>query len=190
MAKNYALKKAETKSRQVLTLFEESDIEDYEDWSLVSEREHGIERSRAEQEAAEAEELEDLDVLCLETACADVLHTFWCEIKTRARDFGVAEMALRAMAESTFLSELDETLPFIEEERKPLTRAKYLKVLTDAERRQAERAENATHPYRVPKKKWDELKRKARGRERSSADLIESPNPTERPSGVPYPQRS
>ena len=36
MAKNLSLQKAETKSRQVLTLFDESDIEDHEDCSLGS----------------------------------------------------------------------------------------------------------------------------------------------------------
>ena len=165
MAQNL-LKKAETKSLQVLLLFDESDIEDHEDCSLGSTALDTVLFLGDEQEEAKGKQPEDLDLLCLETACADVLHTFWCEIKTRAEDFGVPEMALRAMAESTFLSELDEALGFIEEERKPLTRAKYLRVLMRAELRQAERAENATHPYRVPKEKWDELKRKARGGER------------------------
>jgi len=174
MANNCALKKTKTKSRQDLTLFEESDIE--EDCSLVSKEEHGIERSRAEQEAAEPkeEEYEDLDILCLEAACRDVLHTFWCVIKMRASDFGVPERALRAMVETAFLKELDEALFFMDEENKPLTRAKFLRVLMDAERRQAESEENVTHPYRVPQEKWDELKRKARGGLRASTDLIES----------------
>jgi hypothetical protein len=175
MAKNFALKKAETNSRQVLTLFEESEIEGREDCNLVFEEEHSIERSRAEQEARDAKELDDLDVLCLETACADVLHTFWCEIKTRARDFGVAEMALRAIVESTFLSELDNALCFVEEERRPITRAKFMNILQNAALRQADREKNARSPYRVPKEKWDQLKRKASGRARGPADLIESP---------------
>src|SRR5277367_4868224 len=173
MAQNL-LKKAETKSLQVLLLFDESDIEDHEDCSLGSTALDTVLFLGDEQEEAKGKQPEDLDLLCLEAACADVLHTFWCEIKMRARDFGVPERALRAMVESTFLSELDNALCFVDEEVQPLSRAKFLKVLMDAERRQAERAENATHPYRVPMEKWDELKRKARGGVGGSADLIES----------------
>jgi hypothetical protein len=126
----------------------------------------GIERRSAPVQYHE----EDLDVLCLESACAGVLLSLWCEITIYARDYAVPECVLRAMVECAFLSELDRGLPFaqFEEDALALTRAKYVKVLRAAEQKEKVRLANAKYPYKTPEDKWKELLRKAQS-ERVSA---------------------
>jgi hypothetical protein len=109
---------------------------------------------------------DDLDALCLETACAGVLLAFWCEIKTYSSSYGVSESALRAMVECSFLSELDDAQQFTEEEPRPLTRTQFLRVLKAMKRAEEVRVACAKYPYRVPDADWDEMIKKAKGKRR------------------------
>lgn len=147
-----------------LKLLQSLDFEREPDHELISdnEQDNDIEPRSASMQNHE----QDLDVLCLETACAGVLLSLWCEITIYARDYALPECVLRAMVECAFLSELDRELPFVqlEEDPVPLTRAQYLRVLQAARRKEKVRAANAKYPYRVPDDKWNELLRRAKGR--------------------------
>src|SRR2546425_724524 len=63
--------------------------------------------------------IDELDVLCLESACVGVLWGLWCELTTYADGYAVPKSALRAMVECAFLGELDKKTPFLEYEYDP-----------------------------------------------------------------------
>ncbi|HTQ61134.1 MAG TPA: hypothetical protein VMI32_12970 [Candidatus Solibacter sp.] len=168
-----ALGDSRTKSRQFdLAFLEDSDTySDPTDYDIICESvekpariENSDSLSRPESCAGVVDAYDgDLDVLCLETACAGVLLSLRCELVTYAELYAVPETALRAFVGCAFIDELDHAIPFLEEERKPLTRAKLLKVLKRTQRMESERVKNAKYPYRVPKEKWNELLHVARG---------------------------
>jgi hypothetical protein len=129
---------------------------------LDVEQDLDIEQSSNAEQSSVCEQ--GLDVLCLETACAGVLLTLWCELTSYARSYGVPKDALRATVECAFLHELDRGLVFVEweEDPKPLTRLQYVKALETAKRIEEARWENAKYPYKVPDDKWRELLAKAK----------------------------
>src|SRR5260370_9195516 len=109
-----ALKCPETNPRQrTLDFGEDSDAE----LGLDVEQDWDIEQSSNSVHSSGCEQ--GLDVLCLETACAGVLLTLWCELTAYARSYGVPKDPLRAMVELAFLLELDRTLLFVECEKNP-----------------------------------------------------------------------
>src|SRR5204862_2032355 len=93
-----ALKCPETSLCQcILDFTEDSDAE----LGLDVEQDLDIEQSPNGEQSSVCEQ--GLDVLCLETACAGVLMTPWCELTSYARSYGVPKDALRAMVECAFL---------------------------------------------------------------------------------------
>jgi hypothetical protein len=154
-----ALKCPETNARQCTLDFAE---DSHADLGLDVEQDLDIERSANWEQSSNCEQ--GLDVLCLETACAGVLLTLWCELTTYAKSYGVPKDVLRAMVECTFLHELDEGLFFVESEEdpEPLTRLQYLRALESAKRIEEARWTNAKYPYKVPDDKWTELLARAK----------------------------
>ena len=158
-----AVKRPGTNPRQCsLDFAEESEAE----LGLDVEQDWDIEQSSNSEQSSDCEQ--GLDVLGLETACAGVLLTLWCELTTYARSYAVPKDALRAMVECAFLLELDGGLFFFrsEEDPEPLTRLKYVKALERAKRIEEARWDNAKYPYKVPDDKWKELLAKAKNRKR------------------------
>jgi len=156
-----ALKHLETSGRQrTLGLAEHSNAE----LGLDVEQDSDIEQSSNREQSADHEQ--GLDVLCLETACAGVLLTLWCELTIYAKSYAVPKNVLRAMVECAFLHELDGGLFFVqgEEDPEPLTRLQYVKALEKAKRTEEARCANAKYPFRVPDDKWRELLAKAKTR--------------------------
>jgi len=156
-----ALKCLETNPRQCnLDFAEDSNAE----LGLDVEQALDIEQSSKWEQGPDCEQ--GLDVLCLETACAGVLFTFWYELTIYAESYGVPKDALRAMVECAFLNELDRGLFYVESEEdpEPLTRAQYVRALERAKRIEEVRWANAKWPYRVPDDKWRELLAKAKAR--------------------------
>jgi len=143
----------------------EIQADDYED---------GWEIEQAEKPDLDMTETEFLDLGCLEQACAGVLCTLWCELTTYARQFGVPKSELRAMVQCAFLDELDKACFWleVEEDARPLTREKYLKVLEQVRRIEEVRVHNAKFPDKVPKEIWRELQAKARA---GRAELAQCP---------------
>jgi hypothetical protein len=153
------LKRLETNARQCALDFAE---DTHAELGLDVEQDLDIEQTPNWGQSLDYEQ--GLDVLCLETACAGVLLTLWCELSTYVRSYGVPKAILRAVVECAFLHELDGGLFFVESEEdpEPLSRLQYIKTLERAERTEEARRANAKYPFRVPDDKWRELLAKAK----------------------------